>query len=485
MTLAMKLGPWSAGPGALHRKLADALAAAIERGDVAPGERLPAERVLARTLAVSRSTVVAAYDHLRAEGWLESRQGSGTRVRWTAPAGPRPVTPPDRSGDVIFRRLIEGPGGMISLAAAILPGSSAVADAGASFTREELADLIATTGYVPLGLPALRREIAALHTRLGLTTAPEQILVTTGAQQAISLIGSLLVRPGDTVLVENPSFSGTLDALRAAGARLLPIPVDDDGADVDALVRAVDAHDPAAVYLLPSYHNPTGAMLSESRRRRIAEVAADRGVPVIEDNALEHARLRPDPPPPPIAAFGRGLGPVLTVGSLSKVLWAGLRVGWIRADETTIGKLVQCKVVHDLGSPVIPQAVSARILPHLDQVERERREELREHLTRAVALLTRHVPEWTWRLPEGGLALWVRLPAGDGTEFGQVALRHGVEVVPGATMSCDGSFADHLRLALIEPPMLDEGIARLGEAWQAYAPSLPAGGRAAQPRVIV
>lgn len=483
MTLALRLGPWSAGAGSLHRKLADALAGAIERGDVAPGERLPAERVLARTLAISRSTVVAAYDHLRAEGWLESRQGSGTRVRWTAPAGPRPLTPPDRSGDVIFRRLIEGPGTMISLAAAILPGSPAVADAAASFSREELADLVTTTGYVPLGLPALRREIAALHARRGLPTAPEQILVTTGAQQAISLIGGLLVRPGDTVLVENPSFSGTLDALRGSGARLVPVPVDDDGADVDALVRAVDAHSPAAVYLMPSYHNPTGAMLSEARRRRIAELAAERGVPVIEDNALEHARLRPDPPPPPIAAFTAG-GPVLTVGSLSKVLWAGLRVGWVRADEATIGRLVQRKVVHDLGSPVFPQAVVARILPRFDQVELDRREELRGHLARAVALLTSHLPDWTWRLPEGGLALWVKLPAGDGTEFGQVALRHGVEVVPGATMSCDGSFADHLRLALIEPPMLDEGITRLGEAWQAYSPSAPAA-RAAQPRVIV
>ena len=492
MDLATLLGPWSAGPGPLHRKLADALATAIERGDVAAGERLPAERVLARSLAVSRSTVVAAYDHLRAEGWLESRQGSGSRVRWAAPVGrTRPVPGfGGTSGDVIFRRLIEGPGTTISLAAAILPGSPSVAEVAGTFSSAELADMVSTSGYVPPGLPALRREIAVLHSRAGLPTAESQVLVTTGAQQAISLAAGLLVGRGDTVIVENPSFSGTLDALRVAGARLVAVPTDDDGADVDSLARVVERTSPAAMYVMPSFHNPTGVQLTESRRRRLARLAESTGVPLIEDNALEHASLTGTAPLPAVASYAPD-APILTVGSLSKVLWGGLRVGWIRASEAMIGRLAHCKAVHDLGSPVFTQAIAARLLPRLDTVGAERRAQLVGHLERAERLLHEHVPGWTWRRPEGGLALWVKLPAGDGAEFAQVALRYGVEVVPGTTMSpvapgaagaAESSFSDHLRLALIEPPLLDEGIARLGGAWAAYAPSDVA---APEVRVIV
>lgn len=475
MDLAVRLGPWSAGPGPLHRKLADALVTAIERGDLAPGDRLPAERALARGLAVSRSTVVVAYDQLRSEGWLESRQGSGTRVRWTAPvgsgvgAGNGPGVP-GGSGDVIFRRLIEGPGDVVSLACAILPGSAAVVEAAGSFSTAELAGMVANPGYLPLGLPALRREIAALLSRGGLPTADAQVMVTTGAQQAINLAAGVLVRPGDEVLVENPSFSGTLDALRAAGARLVPVPTDRDGIDVDGVASALDRSSPVALYVMPTYHNPTGALLSETRRRRLARLAAQRGLLVIEDNALEHARFGTETPPPPVASYEPD-APVLTVGSLSKVLWAGLRVGWVRASEPMIARLAHAKAVHDLGSPVLPQAVAARLLPRLEEISRERGREQGAHVARAVELLGRHLPGWTWQPPAGGLALWVRLPQGDGREFAQVALRHGVEVVPGSTMSPDGSFADHLRLAVIEPPLLDEGFARLGRAWAAYAPS--------------
>jgi DNA-binding transcriptional MocR family regulator len=483
MDVPTVLGPWSSGPGPLHRKLADAVSAAIERGDLVAGERLPAERVLARALAVSRSTVVAAYDHLRAEGWLESRQGSGSRVRWTAPVGRTRAVPGlgDTSGDVIFRRLIEGPGTTISLAAAILPGAPSVAEAAGTFTSSELADMVSTSGYVPLGLPALRREIAALHTRAGLRTAETQVVVTTGAQQAISLAAGLLVDRGDTVIVENPSFSGTLDALRVAGAKLMAVPTDDAGTDVDALARAVERTSPAAIYVMPSYHNPTGVELTESRRRRLARIAAATGVPLIEDNTLEHTSLTGAPPLPPVASYEPD-APILTVGSLSKVLWGGLRVGWIRASEAMIGRLAHCKAVHDLGSPVFTQAIAARLLPRLDAIAAERRTQLVAHLDRAEQLLREHLPTWTWRRPVGGLALWVKLPAGDGNAFAQVALRYGVEVVPGTTMSpvaagaagaagAEPSFADHLRLALIQPPLLDEGIARLGRAWTAYAPS--------------
>lgn len=475
MDLAARLGSWSAGPGPLHRKLADALVRAIQRGDLAPGDRLPAERALARDLAVSRSTVVVAYDALQSDGWLERRQGSGTRVRWKAPVGTLgtllPTGVAGGSGDVIFRRLIEGPGDVVSLACAILPGSPAVVEAAGSFTTAELVGMVDNPGYMPLGLPVLRREVAALLTRAGLPSTEAEVMITTGAQQAINLAACVLVRPGDEVLVENPSFSGCLDALRSAGARLVPMPMDGDGIDVNAVEAAVDGGSPVALYVMPTYHNPTGALLSAPRRRRLAQLAAERGLIVIEDNALEHARFGTVSPPPPVGSYAPPGAPVLTVGSLSKVLWAGLRIGWVRANEALIARLVQAKVLHDLGSPVLPQAVAARLLPRLEEIGGRRGKEQGEHVARAVALLQQHLPDWTWQTPAGGLALWVRLPQGDGSEFAQVALRHGVEVVPGATMSPDGSFADHLRLAVIEPPLLDEAFVRLGRAWAAYAPS--------------
>lgn len=485
MDLVARLGAWPAGPGPLHRKLAAALATAIRRGEVGPGERLPAERTLARDLAVSRSTVVAAYDALEADGWIERRRGSGTRVRWTAgavrPNGSGADGRVGGSGDVIFRRLIEGPGDVVSLACAILPGAPEVAEVAESFPPPELSRLVADPGYFPLGLPALRREIAALLSRSGLPTSEAEVLVTTGAQQAINLAAAVLVRPGDRVLVENPSFSGTLDALRASGASLVPVAADRHGVDVDAVAAAMDRCAPVALYVMPSFHNPTGALMSESRRRRLSRLSAGRGLVVIEDNALEHVRLGPESRPPPVAAFAPE-APVLTVGSVSKVLWAGLRVGWLRASEALIARFVHAKAVHDLGSPVLSQAITARLLPRLAAISEQRSREHGAHVARAVELLARDLPGWTWQLPAGGLALWVRLPDGNGDEFCQVALRHGVEVVPGSTMSPDGSFADHLRLAVIEPPLLEEGIARLARAWEAYNPS-PAAAPAA--RVIV
>ncbi|MGH9278073.1 MAG: PLP-dependent aminotransferase family protein, partial [Acidimicrobiales bacterium] len=355
----------------------------------------------------------------------------------------------------------------------VLPGSPAVVEAAGSFTTAELAGMIENPGYMPLGLPALRCEVAALLTRAGLPTTDGEVMITTGAQQAINLVASVLVRNGDEVLVENPSFSGCLDALRAAGARLVPVPMDSDGIDVDAVAGALDRTSPVALYLMPTYHNPTGALLSEPRRRRLARLSAERGLVVIEDNALEHARFGREMPPRAVASFDAG-APVLTLGSLSMVLWAGLRVGWVRASEPMIARLVHAKAVHDLGSPVLPQAVAARLLPRLEEIGGERGKEQGEHVAHAIRLLRRHLPGWSWQPPAGGLALWVRLPGGDGDEFAQVALRHGVEVVPGATMSPDGSFAEHLRLAVIEPELLDEAFARLGRAWAAYAPSSPA-----------
>jgi DNA-binding transcriptional MocR family regulator len=462
------LGRWSDGPGPLHRKLSDGLRRAIERGHLPAGERLPSERELATRLAVSRSTVVTAYDSLREQGLLESRQGSGTRIC----AGVARSADVDIAVSPIYRSLIDGPGELISLACAVFPAHPLVIKAMVAVAEEEVPKLVTHTGYAPAGLPPLREALAEMLTRDGTPTTPEQVLVTTGAQQAISLATQLLVRAGDDVIAESPSFSGTIDLFRSRGARLVTVPVDDDGVDTRAVAAAVAARRPAAIYLMPTFHNPTGALLALRRRRELADLAASEGIPIVEDNALEGAPLDDDRRPPPIAAFAPPDAPVFTAGSLSKAAWGGLRIGWIRGPEATIDRLSEVKAMNDLGSPFFDQLVATRLVPELDRLRADHMVMLRRNLALVTSLLSEALPTWEWRLPKGGPSLWVRLPTGSAAAYAQVALRFGVEVIPGDVMSPNGEHAEYLRFPFSEePPVLEEIVRRLAQAWQAYAPA--------------
>lgn len=469
------LGMWSEGPGPLHRKLSDALRAAVDHGRLPAGERLPSERDLAQRLAVSRSTVVAAYDTLRAEGIVESRQGSGTRIRSRAP-GERPPAPSFVVSPV-YRTLIEQRHDVISLACATFPSHPRVAEAAREVVLEDGDKLLAHHGYLPAGLPVLREALADRMTMLGTPTTPDQIVVTTGAQQAVNLAAQMLAGPGDEVIVESPSFSGTLDVIRSRGARITVVPVDDDGVDTRAVARAVVQGDPAVIYVMPSFHNPTGALLAANRRRDLAELVAEHGIPLIEDNALENAPLD-DERLPPIAAYAPPDAPVLTAGSFSKAAWGGLRVGWMRGPAHLITRMTELKAMNDLGSPLFDQAIAARLVPHLESMRVDHREMLNRNLELVAGLLADLVPSWRWRRPKGGPSLWIELPSGSASAFTQVALRFGVEVIPGDQMSPTGDDQRMLRLPYTaEPPVLEETMRRLAEAWEAYAPS-------AEPRPI-
>ena len=468
-SLETVLGMWSDGPGPLHRKLSDALRRAMDEGRLATGERLPSERDLATRLAVSRSTVVAAYDALRSAGLLESRQGSGTRVARRA-IGRSAVSSPFTVSPV-YRTLIDARDDVISLACATFPAHPRVAEAAAEAVADDGDKLLGHNGYLPAGLPALREALAARHTALGTPTTPDQILVTTGAQQAVNLAAQLLVRPGDEVVIENPSFSGTMDIVRSQGARLAVVPVDDDGVDAHGVARAVVHGNPAAIYLMPSFHNPTGALLAANRRRDLAELVADHGVPLIEDNALENAPLDDDRLPP-IAAYAPPDAPVLTAGSFSKAAWGGLRVGWLRGPVPIITRLTELKAMSDLGSPLFDQAIAARIVPHLDDMRVDHRDILNRNLALVSEMLRDLLPDWRWRRPKGGPSLWVELPSGNASAYTQVALRFGVEVIPGDQMSPTDGDLRKLRLPYTaEPPVLTETIRRLAQAWQAYSPN--------------
>jgi DNA-binding transcriptional MocR family regulator len=479
------LGPWSEGADPLNEQLAGALSRAIDRGLLPPGTRLPAERELASELGLSRTTIVAAYDRLRQSGMVRSRQGSGTRVVARRPAlaqaydarrGTRPAglgeartSAPERSASRARPDPVT-PGGddPILLTIGALGAGPAVGDAIETAVREDVPALLDDRGYDPYGLPALRQAIAGHMGRLGVPTDANQILVTSGAQQALHLIASQLAGPDGAVAIENPTYIGAIDAFRAAGSRLLPIPVDRDGAVVDVIPLLAAGVPMRVAFVIPTYQNPSGAILPEARRRALAGHAAELGFSVVED-------LTPDPAvergvPPPVAAFDTAER-VITVGSLSKIAWGGLRIGWLRASPAVIERLVAAKIVSDNSSSLVTQAIGVRVFERIDEIAEQTRAIVRHRRDLLAERLATRLPEWTFDVPPGGLSLWVRIADADAVAFTRLAASYGVVVRAGPATSPDGGYRDHVRIAYgAEPGDIIEGVERLAVAWAAYAP---------------
>jgi DNA-binding transcriptional MocR family regulator len=201
-----------------------------------------------------------------------------------------------------------------------------------------------------------------------------------------------------------------------------------------------------------------------ARREQLAALAAAQQIPLIEDDTLARPAIGRTPPPP-VAAFDRG-GHVITIGSLSKSAWAGLRIGWIRGPVPLVDRLVRLKTVADLGSSLPSQTLATAVLGDLPRISALRAGQLGACLELASRLLREHLPEWRFRDPGGGQSLWLRLPGGDGDSFAQTALKHGVAVVPGSLLSPDRGFRDHIRLQFLQPPeLIEEGVQRLARAW--------------------
>lgn len=466
---------WRLGEGPLQRRLAAALAAAVERRDLLPGTKLPPERVLAAQLSVARTTVSAAYELLERQGLVERRQGRGTHVTGgdASPMGQRAAElTTSLQRNVIFRRLTEGSPDAIDLLGSSAPPGAAVRQAVATAAGTiDLDELMSDHGYYPLGYPPLRQAIAAYLSARGLPTTQEQVLVTGGAQQAISLLAAYYVSPGSVIVLEDPTFPGAVDAFRAAGARILSVPLNAGGADIGLVAATISQSAVRAVYLMPTFHNPTGTVMPAAARRELARFARASEVPVIDDNTLAELALGPEPPPP-LAAYDRD-APIVSIGSLSKLFWAGLRVGWIRASRSAIAQLGQLKAVADLGCSLVSQAIAVGMLADVQRIADLRRAELTGRLGLLEDLLHGMLPDWRWQRPKGGLSIWARLPAGSSAELAQVAGRHGVLVAPGPLMSPTGRFDEFIRLPFDhEPAVLRDGVQRLASAWQSYAAAL-------------
>jgi len=461
----------------------------IQSGTLPPETRLPATRELASSLGVSRITVTNAYAELEAEGLVYSQLGSGTFVAPPLTAVPEPGDDHVSANDWPLWQ-------QQPLSRTWLPAHREFAELMASISRS---DIISFTrgmgdsrlfpvddfrkalqavlrrdgpealGYGdPSGYPPLRTTIAHILTSQGIPTRPDHVLVTSGSQQALALVSHLLLRPGDVVLVESPTYVGAIDLFRSLDVRLLGVPVDERGIRVEQVEDALRTARPRLIYTIPTFHNPTGTCMSGHRRRQLIGLADRYNVPVLEDDFAGDLRYE-GRALPALKALDPG-GRVIYTSTFSKMLMPGIRVGFLVAEGPVYERLLARKRAIDLAtSSLMQRALEAyitvgRYQTHLRRacrLYRRRREAMLEALERYMPAGTR------WRSPQGGLFLWLQLPEGlSANELHPLAGEEGVTFAPGSFFFPCERPQPYLRLNFVMHPTeaIEEGIRRLGQA---------------------
>jgi len=309
--------------------------------------------------------------------------------------------------------------------------------------------------------------VAERLTARGLPTSAGELLITSGSQQALTLVATVLLEPGDTVLVEEPSYLAALQAFGLAGATVVPVPCDDDGLDPDAAAALAERHGARLLYTIPTFQNPTGRTLSLERREALVALARSAGFRLLEDDPYGELRYRGEPLPVLAALDGR----VLSLSTLSKIAAPGLRIGWVRAPEELRRPLAIAKQAADLHSSTVDQAAAARWLATVDLDERvgllreaygARRDALLAGLAEALPPGSKH------NRPDGGMFVWARLPDGwDAVALLERALEHEVAFVPGYPFFAGAPDRAALRLSFVThpPDEIAEGLRRLRAAW--------------------
>jgi DNA-binding transcriptional MocR family regulator len=451
-SLELLLGDWR-GPGSAYEALAERIRLLIVDGRIAVDTRLPAERDLAERLGLSRTTVTAAYRQLREQGHLHSVRGSGSVAR--LPGAPAMLPAPLETEYIDFSKA----------APPSLPWLADVA-------RQAIDDLPAhlpDAGFDPIGTPALRAAIADRYTARGLPTSAEQIMVTLGAQHAIGLLSRALIGRGDRALIEVPTYPHAYEALRAAGARLMPVPVAPQGNGADEreetalLVQAIRHSNPVAAYLIPDFQNPTGRTMSRASRARVLDAAASQGTVVIADETTAELSIDRLGEFPPMAADGHAV----LIGSVGKTAWGGIRVGWIRAERPLIRRLLAVRSSGDLGTPIIEQLIVTHLMGRMDEILELRREQLRAGRDRLEELLARMMPEWDVPHVDGGIVTWIGLGSPVSSQLALAARREGLIIAAGPRFGIDGAFERFLRLPICySPETTDAAVRALARAWR-------------------
>jgi DNA-binding transcriptional MocR family regulator len=466
------------GPISITQQLVALFSDAIEAGELEPGEKLPTTRALAAEAGINHLTAARVYRRLAELGYVTASVGRGTFVRSLVPAAAdeqgddwqvwampdRPQTYPEQVMDDAFRLATEP--GIISLSTGWpsprLYPIDELAEITADVFREERG---AAISYLTAeGLYPLREQLAS---KWRFATDPEEIIVTSGARQAIDIVCRALLEPGDVAVVESPTFIGLLSSLRATGARVIGVPFDRDGLDLDALEHVLARHEIKLCALQTASQNPTGRDLSEERRERLAKLARDRNFFVLEDGVYSDVRFDGESPPP-LRALAPGH--VIYCDSMSKTVGGGLRMGWLAARGPVFDRLATMKLNTDFHTNTLAQHITARFLEqggyerHIEASNpfyAERRDLLME-------ALEKHLPgEYRAERPNGGHHVWVQLlrPVEERTLYRE-AVRQGVTFTPGGTVTAERTPLTSLRLSfsLVDPPELDEGVRRLARA---------------------
>ena len=330
----------------------------------------------------------------------------------------------------------------------------------------------ATEGYGPL-----RTQLAGYLASKGMQVANDDLIVTTGSQQALDLLGKTMISPGDKVIVEGPTFLATIQCFRLYGAELISAPIDADGVQTDVLEQLIAEHRPRLVYLIPNFGNPSGALLSLERRKKVLALAAKYQTLVVEDDPYGDLYFG-EPPPPTLLALSAELPEsrewLAYCGSLSKVLSPGLRIGWMAGPAELLAKATMCKQFSDAHTSTFAQATAAQylkagrlpaILAHVRQVYAERAEAMGQALQRELGSAVSYVQ------PQGGLFFWARLNGlqADSATFAKNAIAQGVAFVPGAPFYATNPDPATFRLSFATADVnnINEGVKRLGQALKA------------------
>ncbi|MFE2545169.1 MocR-like transcription factor YczR [Actinacidiphila glaucinigra] len=441
--VARMLGAWQEGPGSAHQRLSDRLRLLVLDGRLSLGSTLPSERDLAVALSTSRTTVGAAYRTLVEQGYLATRARARATVRLpddTSP-GPRPGASP----------------GTIDLSFAAPPAPVEILHAAFAAALEQLPRHFERHGYDRNGTSELREAVAHWYERRGLPTAPDHILITNGAQHALALLARTLLSPRDQVLIDHPTYPHAIATFTEVRARPLPVAVSSSGWDTVQLQAA--GRIARLAYLIPDFHNPTGLCMPASVRQSLRLAC-----PTVIDETMTDLALDGESPEP----FALQMPTAISIGSVSKSIWGGLRIGWIRAAPSVLERVQQTRHATDLGTPLVEQLATAVLLNDGRTQRPGTLQQLRSQRDALSRALAEHLPGIHAPQPAGGLTLWATFPQPISSRLAAIAPDYGVTIAAGPRFGIGGAFERNIRLPYALPSSrLTLAIRGLAQAEQA------------------
>ncbi|SDT83368.1 transcriptional regulator, GntR family [Streptomyces sp. TLI_053] len=442
---ARMLGTWQEGPGPAHQRLSDRLRLLILDGRLSLGAALPSERDLAVVLGISRTTVGTAFRTLAEHGYLATQPRTRATVR--LPDDTTPVHPVGADAETI------------DLSFAAPPAPVEILHAAFATALEQLPRHFERHGYDRYGTAELREAVAHWYQRRGLATRPDHILITNGAQHALALLARILLSPRDKVLIDHPTYPHAITTFTQARARLLPVGVTSSGWDAEQVQAAGRAAHLA--YLIPDFHNPTGMCMPASVRQQLRLAC-----PTVVDETMTDLALDV-PSPEPLALY---MPAAISIGSVSKSVWGGLRIGWIRALPSLLKRVEQARPATDLGTPVVEQLATAILLNERQTQRPGALQQLRSQRDALRQALTEHLPDVHVLQPAGGVTLWATFSEPVSSRLAAMAPDHGVTIAAGPRFGVGGAFERNIRLPYTLPSsQLIQAIRRLARAEQALA----------------